>query len=679
MNPNAAQLEAITHKDGPALILAGPGSGKTTVITHRVRHLIEQCGVHPEEILVITFTKAAALEMKERFDHLTGKSYGAVNFGTFHACFFTILRYAYNYSADNILREYEGIKMLGQILSEMGSSLSEEPELINAIKQEFMLYKGNYSFLPPDEREEYLPQSCDRKTFFTAFRRYDEALRRYGKVDFEDMLYLTYELLNERADILQFWQNRYRYILIDEFQDINLLQYKIIRLLAEPQNNLFMVGDEDQSIYGFRGSRPELMLRLPSDYPNLRRILLNINYRCSAAILSASNNLIRVNASRYEKETTAFSPEGPSPEFIEFETVEEECTEVVRQVRELLSGGTPPKEIAVLYRTNLQPRRLTEHLQKGEVKYNIHGTLPCLYDNVYLKPMLAYLQIATQKPSRDAVLLVSNKPTRYLTRQAFSEPFVDFEKVKAFYRAEKKDYVCDKIERLEYDLRMLARMNAQAAVHYIRNVIGYDGYLRETLTDPEAVFELLDEMQEDAKPFRNITDFLEYIHNLQEQYKEKEAERKKSGVRDLEQEEQGISLMTFHGAKGLEYRHVFLIDCNETLIPHKKALLPENIEEERRLMYVAMTRAKTGLHLFHVKKRFGRSLTPSRFIGEIKLPAPSIKKGSHILHKTFGEGIVMSFAGDALTIKFKRHPLPKTLSFRHCVQGQLIEVLTPSS
>ena len=258
---NSAQEEAIRHKDGPMLVLAGPGSGKTYVITNRVKHLIEECLVPPEEILVITFSRAAAGEMKQRFDTLTGGLYPGVTFGTFHACFFHMLQYARGYGADSILREADAISVLGEIMTEIRPEYAEDPALVRDIYEEILRVKCSVLDTTQVEQLKYKPSTCDEKTFSEAFKRYLEALRVRRKLDFEDMLLLTRELLTEDDAVLAFWRKRYRYLLVDEFQDVNRLQYEIVRLLAGTDGNLFAVGDDDQSIYGFRGSDPQIMQR----------------------------------------------------------------------------------------------------------------------------------------------------------------------------------------------------------------------------------------------------------------------------------------------------------------------------------------------------------------------------------------------------------------------------------
>lgn len=668
MKSNPAQTEAICHGDGPMLVLAGPGSGKTTVITNRVLYLLTRHGVPPEQLLVITFTKAAAQEMRQRFEHLSGQSCPSVTFGTFHAVFFQILRYAYNYSAASIIRESEAMELLTAILDELNPALSKDSELVLSVLQEIALFKGNHSGSFEQAKTAYLPKSCSAEVFFAAFQQYEKALRDRNRVDFEDMLLLTYELLTARRDILSFWQSRYRYILIDEFQDINRLQYEIIRLLAAPEDNLFIVGDDDQSVYGFRGSCPEIMLRFPTDYPNAKTVLLNVNYRSPEPVVQAALRLISANEKRYPKALTAFRTESEPVHIRSFETCADENQFLVQSIQALKRKQVPLSQIAVLYRTNLQPRSLVNALQRAELSYCLRGTLPCLYDSIHVLPVLSYLRLAAGSRARSDVLQIMNKPLRYLQRQAFPTETVDFEQAKQWYRRQEKEYAAERLERLQYDLSMLGGMNPYAAIHYIRKIIGYDKYLDDSLKLPEEAFDLLDEMLEESREFLIIPEFLAHAANVRAQYKENATRANRS--------KGGVALMTFHSCKGLEFPYVFVIDCNETLLPHKKSLLPEQICEERRLLYVAMTRAKEALYLCSVRKRFGKELPESRFLSEILLPRETFAPGTPVIHKAFGPGTVESLSGDRLVIRFQRLSLPKSLSLQFCMENRL---LTPQA
>ncbi|MBP5462074.1 MAG: ATP-dependent helicase [Lachnospiraceae bacterium] len=338
---NPAQEEAIRHQDGPMLVLAGPGSGKTYVITNRVRHLIEECLVPPEQILVITFSRAAAGEMKQRFDTLTERLYPGVTFGTFHACFFHMLQYARGFGADSILRETDAISLMSEILIGIRPEYAEDPALVRDIYEEVLRVKCHDLDTTQVELFKYKPSTCDVETFSKAFTQYRAELGRRRKVDFEDMLLLTRELLTEDAAVLDFWRRRYRYLLVDEFQDVNHLQYEIVRLLTGADGNLFAVGDDDQSIYGFRGSDPQIMQRMPKDMPSCRVITLPVNYRSTPQIVGAADALIANNQVRYKKEHTTSRPSGSDVRVLRFDTVTSENEFLLSEITALTIRPVP--------------------------------------------------------------------------------------------------------------------------------------------------------------------------------------------------------------------------------------------------------------------------------------------------------------------------------------------------
>ena len=276
--------------EGSNLLLAVPGSGKTTVITHRVRYLVEKHGVEPGGVLVITFTKAAAVEMKQRFQKLMGGRTLPVSFGTFHAVFFSILKHAYRYDASNIVREEQRVQFIRELMDKLNLDVEDEAEFINSILSEISAVKGDMINL-----DYYYSKNCSEEIFKKLYQGYEDALVRKNLLDFDDMLVMCYELFTQRKDILSAWQKKYRYILVDEFQDINRVQYEIVKMLAQPENNLFIVGDDDQSIYRFRGAKPEIMLGFQKDYPQAQKTLLGINYRSTSNIVETAGRLTAIS------------------------------------------------------------------------------------------------------------------------------------------------------------------------------------------------------------------------------------------------------------------------------------------------------------------------------------------------------------------------------------------------
>ena len=462
---NAAQDEAIRHKDGPMLVLAGPGSGKTYVITNRVRHLIEECLVPPEQILVITFSRAAAGEMKQRFDSLTNRLYPGVTFGTFHACFFHMLQYARGYGTDAILRESDALTLMGTILTDIRPEYAEDRALVRDIYEEVLKVKCQVLDTTQVESMKYKPSTCDEGTFSAAVKRYREELRRLRKLDFEDMLLQTRELLTTDAAALDFWRRRYRYLLVDEFQDVNRLQYEIVRLLSGTNGNLFAVGDDDQSIYGFRGSDPQIMQQMPKDMPACRVITLPVNYRSTPQIVASADALIANNRVRYRKEHQPARPAGSNVRVVRFDTVSSENDFLLSEIASLSAQGSPYREIAVLFRTNLQMRSLCDALSRAGVPFRIRGYLPNIYDDPQVRVVLAYLRAAQGDRSRGTILTIANQPKRYLERRLLTSSQINLTAVREQARREGKAYLADKIDRLVYDLTMLSRMNPYAAVN----------------------------------------------------------------------------------------------------------------------------------------------------------------------------------------------------------------------
>ena len=601
MQVSNAQHQAITHGAGPAIVLAGPGSGKTLVITQRVRYLIEAYHVRPQEILVITFTKAAAQEMQSRFQALSRQR--GVTFGTFHAVFFHILKYAYHYSAANILTEEKKYQILQRLLSESGLHFEDEKETLSEIASEISVVKNEQIPL-----EHYYSKSCPEEVFRSFYRKYEEMHRREGLLDFDDMMTMTYELLTQRADILAAWQRHYRYILVDEFQDINLLQYAILRLLADPERNLFIVGDDDQSIYRFRGAKPEIMLNFPKDYPDAKQIVLDRNFRSVASVIRAAQLVIRENTKRFAKRAVHVRKGQGQVDIREFSGQEHESLYLIKKVQESLAGGTPPNEIAVLYRTNQGARPYAERLMEFNIPFEMRDALPNIYEHWIAKDLFAYLHLARERLDRAEFLQVMNRPKRYIARDAIDAKVISLETLRTYY--EDKDWMLDRIDRLELDLRMLKDMAPYAAVNYIRYGMNYEEYLQEYAKarrmKPEELTDILDEIQDGCRPFKTVETWYEHLTA----YKERLLEQRGKKERDPD----AITLATLHSAKGLEFQEVFLVDVNEGTIPHRKASMEADLEEERRLFYVGMTRAKDRLHLFYVRERYGKRVEPSAFL-----------------------------------------------------------------
>ena len=598
------QEQAIRHNEGPMMILAGPGSGKTTVITQRIKYLTESLNINPADILVITFTRAAAEEMKERYIRLTGNA-SRVTFGTFHSIFFRILKLAYRYTAQNIVRPEQQMQLIRELAGKEELELEDENEFISSILSEISSVKGEMIDL-----RHYYSRNCPDETFRRICSGYEEQMRRLGLIDFDDMMVMCRQLFLERQDILAAWQRRYRYILIDEFQDINRLQYEIIRMIAEPENNLFIVGDDDQSIYRFRGAKPEIMLGFERDYPGAGRILLDVNYRCTEEIAGPAMRLIENNEKRFSKKIRTNGARGKQIITRIWQDSFEENNRIAEEIKAYQAAGYRYGDIAVLYRTNSGPRLLMEKLMEYNLPFKARDSVPNLYEHWISGNVISYIRAALGDLSRSNVLQIINRPKRYISRDALEGQRVSWEAVKSFYQD--KNWMMDRIEQLEYDLLMLRNMAPAAAVNYIRKAVEYDEYIREYAQSrrmkPEELFETLDQLQESAAGFKTYEHWFTHMEEYKEQLKKQAAGR--------DEQRQGVSLMTMHSAKGLEFRVVYILDANEGVTPHHKAVLDPDVEEERRMFYVAMTRARERLHIYHVKERYRKKQAKSRFAEE---------------------------------------------------------------
>ena len=471
MSFNTSQTEAIGHGTGPMLVLAGPGSGKTLVITERTKNLILNQGVDPSKILVITFTRAAATEMKERFFRLMGGRKYPVTFGTFHGVFFSILKHAYGFHAGNIIKEEQRFMLMREIITRMRLEYEDENEFIGEILGEISLVKN--SGIP---LEHYYSKNCGKEIFEQIYKSYEERMRQNRLIDFDDMLVYCYELLSQRNDILKSWQKKFQYILIDEFQDINKIQFDIIKMLAQPEDNLFIVGDDDQSIYRFRGAKPEIMLGFEQAYPDAKRILLDVNYRCGKEIVEASLSLIRHNEARFPKSIQAHRNRAEGIHFQTYENQQEESKAIIEKILEERRKGRSYSDCAVLFRTNTQPRLFMGQLMAYNIPFRTRDNIPNLYEHWITRDILTYIRLALGSRTRKDILQIMNRPKRYITRESVEEESVAFDVWAEYFYDLKQPWVAERIEQLEADLRVLSGTSAYAAVNYIRQGIGYEEY-----------------------------------------------------------------------------------------------------------------------------------------------------------------------------------------------------------
>lgn len=643
------------------LVLAGPGSGKTFVITSRTKYLIEECGVKPERILVITFTKAAAQEMRERFYKLMEGDTPKVTFGTFHAVYFTILKYAYGLRAENIIRDEQRIGYLKELIHKYNLEIEDENEYISDLTGEISRVKSEKIDLA-----NYYSVNCSTDIFRRIFHEYKEKMKQARLIDFDDMLLMCNELLTKNEEVRKFWQSRYTYILIDEFQDINRVQYDSIRILAQPENNLFIVGDDDQSIYRFRGAKPEIMLGFEKDYPDAERVILDYNYRSTQNIIKAAGLVIKNNDKRFKKNIKTIHEEGEQVRIRHFKTQKEEVETVIEEITKERAEGRPLEEIAVLFRTNTQPRLLAQKMVEYNIPFKMRDEVPNLYNHWIARNIFTYIRMSQGQIQRSDMLEVMNRPKRYISRDSLTEPTVDFEKLKVYYRD--KSWMVERIDKLEYDLAMLRTMAPYGAIRYIQKGMEYEEYLKEYAQyrriSATELIDVIDEMAEAAKDYKTYQEWFEHIQEYTEEMK-RQASKNKNMTN-------AVTFTTMHSSKGLEYESVYIIDANEAIVPHKKAVTEADIEEERRMFYVAMTRAKKRLAVYSVAERYNKEMSVSRFVNEMLYDVEQLKEGARVYHKKYKHGVIKKCDGDKLTIYFEESKRTFVFSREYCIGNHIL-------
>ncbi|MCR4749404.1 MAG: ATP-dependent helicase [Lachnospiraceae bacterium] len=599
------QCKAISHTYGPALVIAGPGSGKTTVIVKRILNLIRNEHIDPSNILVITFSKPAALEMQRRFEKQAG-GYEPVTFGTFHSIFYNIIRHHMKNVAEGVATDALKRNILKKVLRDINLSDNTESEYLDLIIKRISYYKN--SSLRSDDRTIC---DLDTKSFLRIYELYNEHLKAASKIDFEDMMLMCKKLLSENKQARLFWRERFKFILIDEFQDINELQFDIVRLLLTKENNFFAVGDDDQSIYGFRGSKPEIMREVDRYFKNLTTIKLTCNYRSSSSIVKASDAVIKQNTVRFEKHLHTENDIGEAVRIMAFKDEESQFEQLVKTADMYgnKTGTNLKGNVAVLCRTNLAVSRIAREFMKRKIDCHVTQKPYDPFESVIYTDFTHYLRLSYSGGEFDAndLIPVMNKPLRYISRSMINKKVMDITLLKGLYQD--KEYVLRALKKLEYDLNMIRKMDMFSAFNYFRRVIGYDEYMLRMSGDNEERYEIYTK-QADLLMFclKDLTTYEAMIEHAVKQSQNMEA-RKTAKVNET-----GIYIMTYHASKGLEFDTVIMPGLMEGEIPSKKSITKEAIEEERRMFYVAMTRAKTKLIMSYIVGKNNEKHIKSRFL-----------------------------------------------------------------
>jgi DNA helicase-2/ATP-dependent DNA helicase PcrA len=692
---NPAQREAVLATEGPVLVVAGAGSGKTRVLTHRIAHLVSACGVKPQEILAITFTNKAAGEMRERLEGILGDVAPRMWVMTFHAACGRILRreaprlgYRSNFT---IYDQADQVRLAKQCLEE----LERDPKRFVPRGIHAQISMAKNQLIGPEEYKARVASFYDQ-TVADAYALYQRRLHSSNAVDFDDLLMLTVEVLERFPEALTRWQKAFRYVLVDEYQDTNHAQYRLLQLLAGQHKNVFAVGDPDQSIYAFRGADIRNILEFERDFGGGRLIALEQNYRSTNSILRAANALITHNRERKPKNLWSELGEGDPVRVVEVEDEHAEARFVAAEVASLIEEGYAGSELAVFYRTNAQSRVLEDVLVRQEIPYQVIGG-PKFYERAEIKDAIGYLQVIANAYDAVSLTRIANRPRRGIGNASLArlQTFADTQGIslwEALERADEAGVGAAPLKAVER-FRTLMQSSMAGALELsvpelLERVLEKSGYLEsleaERTVEAQGRVENLLELVGVAREYQEradepgLSEFLQQISLYSDQD-------------DLSAERSLVSLMTLHNAKGLEFRAVFLIGMEEGVFPHSRSLEEQGLEEERRLAYVGLTRAKERLTLSHAASRSlwgarGYNL-PSRFLDElpqeeiererlrpaswsgygaptvaVRRNLPDLSTGDSVRHSTLGEGVVMRIEADGtVTVRFAEDGVERRL------------------
>lgn len=671
-NLNEMQKKAVTHKDGPLLILAGAGSGKTKVLTTRIAYLIKEEGVNPENILAITFTNKAAGEMKERIEKLIGKT--NLQASTFHSFGVKILRENYDklgYKNNFVIMDSDdSLTLVKKIIKDLGY----DPKRFNPYMIRNKISSNKAEFVMPEEYKKFVHSEED-DIIYKVYKKYQEILFKNNSVDFDDLLILPLKLFRENPEVLDYYQEKYRYILIDEYQDTNQAQYLIVKSLAKKYRNIACVGDNDQSIYMFRGANYKNILNFEKDYPDAEIIMLEQNYRSTKTILNAANSVIKNNNFRKDKNLWSDKEEGEKISFYKAYDEVDEVFYIIRKIKELISSGASYKDIAILYRTNAQSRVFEQELLKQNLPFRIIGSF-YFYSRKEIKDLLAYLRLIHNSDDDISLMRCINTPKRGIGPKTISE----IEESATFYNTSMFEAIKDgkALEFKKIILELKEDLNNCSLTEFIEKVLDKTG-MRKALKEEKSLE--ADIRLENLEEFKSVTKNFEErvgVISLEEFLLEVSLV---SDIEEYKDDPNRVTLMTVHAVKGLEFPYVFIAGLEEGIFPHKNSYSPDELEEERRLMYVAITRAMKKLWITSAKKRmiYGQESPSilSRFVKEInddlleyenKDEKKVVKKekniydndqtynyGDKVEHDTYGLGVVIEVTNTILTVAFNKN------------------------
>ena len=582
------------------------------------------------------------------------------------------MRYFENYNIESILDEKTKRIGLKNILKGLNIENADDDETIGQVINEISYVKNELM-----DKRDFKSEVLTNDEFIKVYNFYEEYKQQMNKIDFDDMLIKTYELLKNNKAALDRVRSVYRYILVDEFQDINKVQFEALKLIANPSNNIFVVGDEDQSIYGFRGSRPDFLLEFEEYFSNTKKVLLDINYRSKGEIINIANRLIEKNTNRYEKVIKCGQGNGAKVNYISPEDSEEEAVYIAKDIKNKVQEDyTEYTDFAVIYRTNIQSRALVDVFMDMRIPFVVKDSIVTIYDHWAAQDILAYLRIGVNPNSNKDWIRIINKPFRYISKDNLNlikdEPdFIN----SLINKCDLHPKQVKTINDLDIDISYVKGLNPKNAISYIRTTLDYDRYILDYCANRKiktnGLIEILNELESSATNFKTIQEYLEHI------------ERVKSEIVDNKnnKETDGVIFTTMHSAKGLEFKNVYIIGANEGTIPHEKSYeiddeekKNDQIEEERRLMYVAITRAEENICISSPINKYGKRVSKSRFVEDIKAPTKkemdSLTIGDRIYHKKFKEGTIVEKNGDSIKIRFKDRD--RALNSKVCLTKRII-------
>ncbi|SCG82219.1 DNA helicase II / ATP-dependent DNA helicase PcrA [Proteiniborus sp. DW1] len=684
INLNEQQKLAVLHKDGPAIVLAVPGAGKTTVLISRTAHMIMNYNIKPENILSITFSKAAARDMKDRFSSIFGNNIGS------RTIFSTIHSFAYS-----ILRDYANLTKTYYSLIEGDMSSANKATILRDIYK-----KVNNAFINDDKLEElqssisYIKNMMISTEDFlklnnNSFSRFNDIYNMYESfkkknnyIDFDDMLTIAYEILKSNPDLLKKYRNRFKYIQVDEGQDTSKIQNEIIKLISMPNNNLFIVADDDQSIYGFRGAMPEELLNFKERYPNSKMFYMEENYRSSNNIVYICNEFIKKNVNRYTKKLTTSNPSNRPITIVKVKDEYQQYTYIINT----LFKKQCYYNTAILYRNNLSLVGIVESFTRHHIPFYVRDSKINFFNHWVLKDILAFFNVALNPKDKESFEKIYFKMNRYISKNAMN--FV--------LNAKSSDTVFDlllefpgfqhfqleNIRKLSIEFKRLSKKRPSEGILFIEEELEYTNYLKDNCKNLgysyDSVKSIIANIKIIAKETKNIPEFLEKLNRLQKNIEDSKFNKGKNAVH----------LSTIHSAKGLEFERVYMIDLVDGEFPSSSTIEACNegnlkpLEEERRLFYVGMTRARTYLDIITLDSVANEKAESSRFVKELQdimlalqefQIRNSIKIGSQIVHSKFGKGKVQNLNKDKIEIFFENAGLKK-MSLSNCLKKGLLKV-----